>query len=61
MALVLADRVQETSTSPGGTGTLNLSGTALAGFKTFSSGIGTGNSTYYCISFPSSGLKASFT
>jgi len=49
MALVLADRVQETSTSPGGTGTLNLSGTAPAGFKTFSSGIGTGNSTYYCI------------
>lgn len=49
MALILADRVQETSTSPGGTGTLNLSGTAPAGFKTFSSGIGTGNSTYYCI------------
>jgi hypothetical protein len=47
MALVLADRVQETTTTSG-TGTLTLGG-ALSGYRTFSSGIGNGNTTYYCI------------
>jgi hypothetical protein len=41
MALVLADRVQEYSTTTG-TGTLTLSG-AYAGFQTFAAGIGNGN------------------
>ena len=50
MALVLADRVQETS-STSGTGTLTLSG-ASAGFQTFSTGIGNTNTTYYVISDP---------
>ena len=47
MALVLADRVQETCAAPG-TGTVSLLG-AVTGFQTFSSGIGNNNSTYYCI------------
>ena len=47
MALVLNDRVRETSTSQG-TGTINLAG-AVTGFQTFVSGIGTGNTTYYAI------------
>ena len=50
MALVVADRVQETSTTSG-TGTLNLAG-AVSGFQTFVSGIGSGNTTYYVISDP---------
>lgn len=50
MSLVLADRVQET-TSTSGTGTLTLSG-ASAGFQTFSTGIGNTNTTYYVISDP---------
>ena len=47
MALVLNDRVRETSTSQG-TGTINLAG-AVTGFVTFVSGIGDGNTTYYAI------------
>ena len=47
MALVINDRVRETSTSQG-TGTINLAG-AVTGFKTFVSGIGDGNTTYYAI------------
>ena len=47
MALVLNDRVRETSTSQG-TGTINLAG-AVTGFQTFVSGIGDGNTTYYAI------------
>ena len=47
MALVLDDRVKETSTTTG-TGTLNLSG-AVSGFQTFVSGVGDGNTTYYAI------------
>jgi hypothetical protein len=50
MALVVADRVQETS-STAGTGTLTLSG-AAAGYQTFSTGIGNGNTTYYAIVDP---------
>ena len=47
MALVVKDRVQETSTTTG-TGTLTLSG-AVTGFQTFSSAIGNGNTTFYVI------------
>ena len=46
MALVLADRVQET-TNTTGTGTLTLAG-AVAGYQSFSV-IGNGNTTYYTI------------
>ena len=46
MALVVADRVKETSTTAG-TGTLTLAG-AVAGFQSFSV-IGNGNTTYYTI------------
>ena len=47
MALVLNDRVKETSTTQG-TGTLNLAG-AANGFETFVAGVGNSNTTYYCI------------
>jgi len=47
MALVINDRVKETSTTTG-TGTLNLSG-AVTGFETFVAGVGNGNTTYYAI------------
>jgi hypothetical protein len=47
MALVLNDRVKETSTTTG-TGTLDLAG-AATGFVTFVAGIATGNTTYYAI------------
>lgn len=47
MALVLADRVQET-TSTSGTGTITLSG-AVPGYASFATGVGNGNTTYYCI------------
>lgn len=50
MALVVADRVQETS-STAGTGTLTLLG-AATGYQTFSTGIGNGNTTYYAIVDP---------
>jgi len=46
-ALVINDRVKETSTTSG-TGTFELAG-ASQGFETFVAGIGTGNKTYYCI------------
>jgi len=49
MAFTSADRVQETSTSPGGTGTLTLTGSPVPGYKSFTLGIGTGNSFYYTI------------
>ena len=47
MALVLADRVKETTTTTG-TGTLTLAG-AATGFQSFSV-VGNGNTTYYAIS-----------
>ena len=47
MALVLNDRVKETSTTTG-QGTLDLAG-AATGFETFVAGIGDGNTTYYAI------------
>ena len=46
MALVIADRVQETTTTTG-TGTITLAG-AVSGFQSFAV-IGTGNTTYYTI------------
>jgi len=45
MALVLADRVKETSTSTG-TGTYDLDG-PVTGFQGFVVGVGNGNTTYY--------------
>lgn len=48
MALVLADRVKDTTTTTG-TGTVTLSGTAPAGYQTFGTAIGNGNTTYYAI------------
>jgi len=50
MALVVADRVQETSITSG-TGTLTLTG-AVAGYQTFSTAIGNGNTTFYTIYDP---------
>ena len=47
MALAIADRVKETTTSTG-TGTINLAG-AATGFQTFVAGIGDGNTCYYAI------------
>ncbi len=47
MALVINDRVKETSTTTG-TGTLDLGG-AVQDFETFVAGVGTTNTTYYCI------------
>lgn len=46
MALVYADRVQETSTTTG-TGTYSLAG-AATGYQTFVAGIGDTNICYYC-------------
>ena len=46
MALVVKDRVQETTTTTG-TGTVTLAG-AVSGFQSFSA-IGNGNTTYYAI------------
>jgi len=50
MALVINDRVKETSTTQG-TGDITLAG-AATGFITFNSGIGTSNTTYYTIFEP---------
>ena len=50
MALILADRVRETSTTTG-TGALSLAG-AVVGYQTFSSAIGNTNTCYYAISNP---------
>ena len=47
MALVLNDRVKETTTTTG-TGTVNLAG-AEEGFESFVVGIGDGNETFYSI------------
>ena len=47
MALVLADRVRDTTTTTG-TGTVTLSGTAPTGYQNFSV-IGNGNTCYYTI------------
>ena len=47
MALVLNDRVKETTTTAG-TGTINLAG-AATNFETFVAGVGNGNTVYYAI------------
>ena len=51
MALVLADRVLETTTTTG-TGSVTLSG-AVGGYQSFAA-VGNGNTTYYCIAGQSS-------
>jgi hypothetical protein len=48
MALVLSDRVKETTTSTG-TSDFTLGG-AVTGFQTFSAGVGNSNTTYYAVS-----------
>ena len=49
MALVINDRVKENSTTSG-TGNITLAGVAAGqGNVTFNNGIGTSNTTYYCI------------
>jgi len=47
MTFIVADRVQETTNSPG-TGTATLLG-AVSGYQSFSTGIGANNTTYYVI------------
>ena len=47
MALVINDRVKESSTTTG-TGTFDLDG-VVSGFEGFVAGIGNGNTTYYTI------------
>ena len=51
MALVLNDRVKETTTTTG-TGTINLAG-AETGFESFVAGVGNSNTCYYCIAHQS--------
>ena len=53
MALVINDRVKETTTTTG-TGTINLGG-AETGFETFVSGVGSTNKTFYAIELNSAG------
>ena len=46
MALVISDRIKETSTTTG-TGTLTLGG-AVTGFETFTANLSNSDTTYYC-------------
>lgn len=48
MALIVNDRVKETTTTTG-TGAITFAG-AVSGFETFAAGIGNSNTTYYAIS-----------
>ena len=48
MALIIADRVKETTTTQG-TGAVTLGGSTFGGFQSFSDSVGEGNLTYYCI------------
>ena len=52
MALVVNDRVKETTTTTG-TGALTLAG-AVTGFETFGTGVGNSNTTYYAVTLPGS-------
>ena len=50
MALVLNDRVKVNSTATGTSQTtFAIDNTPVTGFETFNTGIGVGNTTYYCI------------
>tara|TARA_R110002051_G_scaffold142940_1_gene216010 strand:+ start:55 stop:675 length:621 start_codon:yes stop_codon:yes gene_type:complete len=49
MAFVLNDRVKETSTTTGTSQTTWTLAGAATGYQTFNSGIGSSNTTYYCI------------
>ena len=50
MALVINDRVKVNSTATGNSqSTFAINNSVLTGFETFASGIGVGNTTYYCI------------
>jgi hypothetical protein len=51
MALVIKDRVKQTTTTTG-TGTLTLNGT-VDGFQTFAAALSDGDTTYYSILEPS--------
>jgi hypothetical protein len=51
MALVLADRVKETTTTTGTTDF--VLGGAVSGFQTFSAGVGNSNTTYYAVALGS--------
>ena len=46
MALVISDRIKETTTTTG-TGTYTLSG-AVTGFETFTANLSNSDTTYYC-------------
>ena len=48
MALVLNDRVKETTTTTG-TGAITLAGAVSSSFETFGAGVGNSNTTYYAI------------
>ena len=50
MALVINDRVKVNSTATGNSqSTFAINNSVLTGFETFATGIGVGNTTYYCI------------
>ena len=50
MALIINDRVKVNSTATGNSQTtFAINNTVLTGFETFATGIGVGNTTYYCI------------
>lgn len=53
MALVIADRVRDTSTTTG-TGTLTLANSPPTGYQSFGTGVGNANTTYYTIVMGSS-------
>jgi hypothetical protein len=56
MALVIKDRVRETSSTTG-TGTVTV-GAAYDGYRSFSSCIPTGSVVYYCIHNTSTGFES---
>ena len=50
MALVINDRVKVNSTATGNNQTtFAIDNTPVTGFETFNTGVGVGNTTYYCI------------